>query len=75
MPERQDAISATFVRGFGSVASVHNETFDRHYSPHVPMERLAKADELVGALVFLAIDASSYVDGQEIAVDGGLAVW
>jgi NAD(P)-dependent dehydrogenase (short-subunit alcohol dehydrogenase family) len=59
----------------GGVSSGQNETFDRRYSSRVPMGRMAKAEELVGALVFLASDASSYVNGQDIVVDGGLAAW
>ena len=59
----------------GGVSSGQNETFDRRYSARVPMDRMAKPAELVGALVFLASDASSYVNGQNIVVDGGLAAW
>jgi NAD(P)-dependent dehydrogenase (short-subunit alcohol dehydrogenase family) len=38
----------------------------------VPLGRLAKADEVADAVVFLASPASSFVLGQELAVDGGL---
>jgi NAD(P)-dependent dehydrogenase (short-subunit alcohol dehydrogenase family) len=59
----------------GGVSSGQNETFDRKYSARVPMDRMAEADDIVGALIFLASDASSYVTGQNIIVDGGLSAW
>jgi NAD(P)-dependent dehydrogenase (short-subunit alcohol dehydrogenase family) len=59
----------------GGVYSGQNETFERRYSARVPMGRMAKAEELVGALVFLASDASSYMNGQDVVIDGGLAAW
>ena len=59
----------------GGICSGQNSKFKESYSKRVPLNRMANKEEIIGAMLYLASDASSYVTGQNIFVDGGLSAW
>jgi len=43
--------------------------------PEMPLGRMASEEDIVGAVAFLLSDASAYITGQNITVDGGFSAW
>ena len=57
----------------GVSANIQNrEAFFAEITKRTPMGRIGKANELIGTLILLASDASSYITGQTLFIDGGL---
>lgn len=53
----------------------HEAQFEENFARFSPMERLSYNHEVAGALVYLLSDASSYVTGDNMLVEGGWTVW
>lgn len=59
----------------GGVYNNHQELFVDRFANLNPMGRMERKEELRGAIVYLASDASSYCNGHNLIVDGGWTIW
>jgi len=71
---RANAVAPGLTRTRFSEALWNNPDILKIATSRTPMARIADPEEMVGAIIYLASDASSYVTGQVIAIDGGTTI-
>jgi NAD(P)-dependent dehydrogenase (short-subunit alcohol dehydrogenase family) len=59
----------------GGVYAGQNDVFVSKLTQLIPMGRMAEVDEYRGAIAFLCSDASSYMNGANLVMDGGRSTW
>jgi len=72
---RVNAIAPGYMRTAMTQAFLEDPEYGGTWLPAVPMKRAGLPEELTPAAVFLASDASSYVTGATLSIDGGYTVW
>jgi NAD(P)-dependent dehydrogenase (short-subunit alcohol dehydrogenase family) len=71
---RVNAVAPGLVDTRFAAAIVNNKDMVDRVVAKTPMARYAQPDEIAGAVLYLASDASSFVTGQTIVVDGGTTI-
>jgi NAD(P)-dependent dehydrogenase (short-subunit alcohol dehydrogenase family) len=59
----------------GGIQNKQPDEFVNRYSEKTPLGRMGRASDIVGGVIFLASESSSYITGQNLLIDGGWTVW
>ena len=59
----------------GGIYNKQTESFVENYVKKTPLSRMAKTEDFVGAVIYLISDASEYMTGNNLIIDGGFTAW
>jgi NAD(P)-dependent dehydrogenase (short-subunit alcohol dehydrogenase family) len=72
---RVNAVGPGYIRTSLNGEWLDEEENRRYVLERTPMGRVGAPEDVIGAVLFLASDASAYVTGQHLLVDGGWSAW
>ena len=75
LAEKNFRVNAISPGGIFNQDEPQSKKFINEYSKRNPMGRMAKQEEIIGAMLYLASDASTYVTGHNLVIDGGMSCW
>jgi NAD(P)-dependent dehydrogenase (short-subunit alcohol dehydrogenase family) len=75
LAERGIRVNAVSPGGIFNPKSPQGDGFQKEYGKRNPMGRMAEAEEIAGAVIYLGGPAASYVNGQNLVIDGGMSSW
>ena len=68
-------VNAIAPGGIFNPKSPQSSKFLKKYSQICPLKRMAETKEVIGAIIYLLSDSSSYTNGHTMVIDGGFSVW
>ena len=75
LAEKKFRVNAISPGGFSNSNNPQSKKFISNYSQRNPMGRMANSNEILGAIFYFASDASSYTNGHNLIMDGGMSCW
>jgi len=69
-----NAIAPTFIKTDANATQLENEDFRRSLEARIPVGRIGQFSDLMGYLLLLCSDASQFITGQILTLDGGVSV-
>jgi len=75
LAEQKTRVNCVSPGGILNPESPQGEDFVKNYSDRCPMGRMADAQDTIGGILYLSSDASGYVTGHNLVIDGGISCW